>query len=162
MTSPGPTLTSPLAGAITRFVDHKRVLGRRYENEAGALRLLDHYLVEQQIATGEITPAVIDAFLRSRPRGRPGSFNQLRGILARFFTWLVSRDLVPSSPVRTPTRRGSASRIPFILSVDQVRVLVEAATRLRTSRGTTHRGATYRAMFVVLYALGLRVSEVCR
>jgi integrase/recombinase XerD len=160
--TPGPTLTSPLAGAITRFVGHKRVLGRRYENEAGALRLFDHYLVEQQIATGEITPAVIEAFLRSRPRCRPRSFNQLRGVLARFFTWLVSRDLVPSSPVRTPRRPGSASRIPFILSVDQVRVLVEEATRLRTSGGTMHRGATYRAIFVVLYALGLRVSEVCR
>jgi site-specific recombinase XerD len=161
-----PTLSalrSPLAAAIARFLDHKRVLGRRYDTEAGALRLFDRYLVEHQIATvAETTPAVIDAFLRSRPRRRPRSFNHLRGVLARFFSWLVSRDLVPSSPVRTPKRPGSGSRIPFILSPDQVRVLVEEAAHLRAVPGTTHRGATYRAVFVVLYALGLRVSEVCR
>lgn len=155
-------VTSPLAAAITRFLDHKRVLGRRYDTEAGALRLFDRYLVEHPIATvAEITPAVIDAFLLSRPRHRPRSFNHLRGVLARCFTWLVSRDLVPSTPVRTPTRPGRGSRVPFILSADHVRVLVEEAAHLRTVPGTTHRGATYRAMFVVLYALGLRVSEVC-
>jgi site-specific recombinase XerD len=158
-----PAPTSPLAGAMTRFLEHKRALGRRYETEAAALRLFNRYLAEQQIATvAEITPAVIDAFLLSRPRRRARSFNHLRGVLARFFTWLVSRELVPSSPVRTPTRPGRESRIPFILSADQVRVLVEQAAHLRTVRGTTHRGATYRAIFIVLYALGLRVSEVCR
>jgi site-specific recombinase XerD len=152
-----------LAVAITRFVDHKRVLGRRYDNEAAALRLFDRYLVEQQITTiVAITPAVIDGFLLSRPRRRPRSFNHLRGVLARFFTWLVSRELVPCSPVRTPLRRGHGTRIPFILSVEQVRVLVEEAARLRTTPGTTHRGATYHTVFVVLYALGLRVSELCR
>ena len=157
------TVTSPLSPAITRFVDHKRVLGRRYDTEAGALRLLDRYLVDQHVATvADITPAVIDAFLRARPRRRPRSFNHLRGVLARFFTWLVSRGIVPASPVRTPTRPGSGSRIPFILSTDQIRLLVEAAARLPDVPGTTGRGATYRTIFVVLYALGLRVGEVCR
>lgn len=157
------TVTGPLSLAITRFVDHKRVLGRRYDTEAGALRLFDRYLVGQHVATvGDITPAVIDAFLRSRPRRRSRSFNHLLGVLARFFTWLVSRDIVPSSPVRTPTRPGSGSRSPFILSTDQIRMLVEAAARLPDVPGTTGRGATYRAIFVVLYALGLRVGEVCR
>ncbi len=163
MSATVPAVTSPLTGAITRFLDHKRVLGRRYDTEADALRLFNRYLVEQHIATvAEITPAVIDTFLLSRPRRRPRSFNHLRGVLARFFAWLVSRELVPSSPVRTPTRPGRGSRIPFILSADHVRVLVEEAAHLRTVRCTTHRGATYRAMFVVLYALGLRVGEVCR
>ena len=157
------TVTGPLSPAITRFVEHKRVLGRRYETEAGALRLFDRYLVGQHVATvGEITPAVIDAFLRSRPRRRPRSFNHLRGVLARFFTWLVSRAIMPASPVRTPTRPGTGSRIPFILSTDQIRGLIEAAGRLPDVPGTTGRGATYRTIFVVLYALGLRVGEVCR
>ncbi len=163
MSATASTSASPLAAAISRFVEHKRVLGRRYETETGALRLFDRYLVDQHITTvAEVTPAVIDAFLRSRPRRRARSFNHLRGVLARCFTWLVSRDIVPSSPVRTPTRPGSGARIPFILSTDQIRRLVEAAARLPDVPGTTGRGATYRAIFVVLYALGLRVGEVCR
>ena len=92
MSAPLSTMTSPLASAITRFVDHKRVLGRRYDTEIGALCLFDRYLVEQHITTcAAITPDVVDAFLRSRPRRRPRSFNHLRGVLARLFAWLVSR-----------------------------------------------------------------------
>jgi site-specific recombinase XerD len=163
MSPVAPIPASPLAGPITQFLDHKRVLGRRYDTEAYALRLFDHYLIEQRISLIDaITPAVIDAFLQSRPRHRPKSFNHLRDILARLFRWLVSRDFLAASPVRTPTRRASAPRIPFIFSTDQVRALVEEAARLRDPPGTTGRGATYRAIFIVLYALGLRVGEVCR
>lgn len=163
MSRPAPPLTSPLAPAITRFIAHKRVLGRRFDTEAGTLRLLDRYLVAQGIATvAEITPAVIDAFLRSRPRPRPRSFNQLRGVLAGFFRWAVSRTVLPVSLLQTPGRPARGGRIPCIFTPDQLRQLVEAAARLRDVPGATDRGVTYRLLFLVLYTLGLRVSEACR
>jgi site-specific recombinase XerD len=157
-----PTLTSPVAAAITQFINHKRVLGRRYEGEAGELRLFDRYLAAQHLVTLDaITPSVIEAFLRSRRR-RPKGFNALRGALDRLFRWMISRELLASSPLRTPPRRGATPRIPFIFSRDQFGRLVKAAARLRDPRGTTGRGVTYRTIFLVLYALGLRVGEVCR
>jgi len=163
MTPAVGTDLSPLTPLIERFLHHKRVLGRRYDTEAGALRLFDRYLITQHIATIEaVTPGVIDVFLRGRPRSRPRSFNHLRGVLDRLFRWLVSRGLVAVSPVRTPTRRAGAPRVPFIFSADHVRALAAAAARLRDPPGTTGRAATYRAIFIVLYALGLRVGEVCR
>jgi len=158
-----PALSSPFADAIIQFIEHKRVLGRRYDTEMLALRLFDRYLVEQRIgAIADLTPDMVEAFLLSRPRRRPRSFNHLLGVMRRFFTWLVSRGHIPRSPVHTPTRRAGAPRIPFILSPDHVRGLLGWAARLREVPGTTLRGPTYYTGFAVLYALGLRVGEVCR
>lgn len=153
----------PLAGEMKRFVDHKRVLGRRFDTEEGALRLFDRYLVEQGIgATGSVTAPVIDAFVASRPRQRSRSFNHLVGVLRRFFRWLVAREVIDRSPVHCPTRRGSNQRIPFILAPHEVRQLLKLAASLPEVPGTVVRGRTYHAVFAMLYSLGLRVGEVCR
>jgi len=155
--------TSPLAGEMMRFLDHKRVLGRRFDTEEGALRLFDRYLVEQGVGTMDgVTAPVIDAFVASRPRHRPRSFNHLVGVLRRLFHWLVAREVIDCSPVRCPTRRASNPRIPFILAPDEARRLLQLAAGLPEVPGTVVRGRTYHAVFAVLYGLGLRVGEVCR
>jgi site-specific recombinase XerD len=159
-------LAGPLADAIAQFIEHKRVLGRRYETETYALWLFDRYLVERGVRDiGAITPELIDAFLASRPRHRPRSFNHLVGVLRRLFDWLVARELVVRSPVRASVRRPASSRlparIPFIFVPEQARRLLVLAERLVDVPGAELRGPTYHAIFAVLYGLGLRVSEVC-
>jgi site-specific recombinase XerD len=155
-------LASPLANGIAQFIDHKRVLGRRFETESYALRLFDRYLVEHGVgAIGAITPEVIDAFLSWRPRHRPRSFNHLVGVLRRLFDWLVAREIVARSPVRTATRRAGSARTPFIFAPEQARQLLGLASRLPDAPGADLRGPTFRAVFAALYGLGLRVSEAC-
>ncbi len=152
----------PLAGEMKRFLDHKRVLGRRFDTEEGALRLFDRYLVEQGVGTiSGVTASVIDAFVASRLRQRPRSFNHLVGVLRRFFRWLVAREVIDRSPVHCPSRRAGNPRVPFILAPDEGRRLLELATRLPEVSGSVLRGRTYHAVFAVLYGLGLRVGEVC-
>lgn len=154
---------SPLADGIAQFVEHKRVLGRRYETEVWALRLFDRYLVEHNVAAiVAITPDLIEAFLASRPRHRPRSFNHLLGVLHRLFGWLVTRGFVAHSPVRAATRRAGAARTPFIFAPEQARALLDLAARLGDAPGAELRGPTFHAVFAVLYGLGLRVSEACR
>jgi site-specific recombinase XerD len=154
---------SPLADGIVRFIEHKRVFGRRYETEVYALRLFDRYLVERGVrALGAITPELVDAFLLSRPRRRPRSFNHLLGVLHRLFDWLVAREVVGRSPVRGQMRRAGPQRIPFIFAPEQIRRLLDAAVRLPDAPGTALRGPTFHAIFATLYGLGLRVSEACR
>jgi integrase/recombinase XerD len=155
--------TSPLAGAISLFIEHKRVLGRRYETEVYALRSLDRYLVERGIcAVDAISPELIEEFLLSRPRHRPRSSNHLRGVIHRLFDWLVARGIVARSPVRSPTRHTWSPRIPFIFTPEQARQLLDAATCLPDVAGSGLRGPTFRAIFATLFGLGLRVGEVCR
>jgi site-specific recombinase XerD len=152
-----------LAPEITRFLAHKRALGRRFDNEEKSLRLLDRYLVEQKVNhLSELTPEVVDAFLASRPRPRPRSYNHLLHTVRAFFGWLVNHQILDRSPVQAKPRRQTSTRIPFIFNPATARRLLEVARSLPHSSRAPMRGRTYHAIFAILYGLGLRVGEVCR
>jgi site-specific recombinase XerD len=153
----------PFADCFRRFVAHKRALGRRYHTEDKALHLFDRYLGHQGITDrSEVTPKVIEAFLISRPRASPRSYNHLLGVLDRCFTWLVVQGLLDSSPVRIRPRRATRQRIPFLFDQAQARRLLQVAAELPNNSRAVLRGPTYRMIFALLYGLGLRVGEVAR
>ena len=161
--SPPLIFESPLGEGIELFVRHHRALGRRYESEVWTLRLLDRFVVRSGVESVEqVTPAVIDAFLASRPRTTARSFNELLGIIRHLFEWLVSRGVVEQSPVVPRKRRRGDSRVPFLFDLEQARNLVRAAGRMQDYRSTRLLGPTYRMVFALLYGLGLRVGEVRR
>lgn len=156
-------LQSVLAGQINEFLAAKRALGKRFICEEKVLRLLDRYLTEQQVeALEQITAELVESFLASRPRYSSKSYNQLLSILRRLFDWLELRKLIICSPVRVSPRRVTAHRAPFIFNADQARLLLDAAGHLPNRSTAPNRGATYRMIFALLYALGLRVGEVTR
>jgi len=48
---------SPLAPHIERFLSHHRALGKRFDTEESALRLLDRFVHERDVNTlAQITP----------------------------------------------------------------------------------------------------------
>ena len=97
---------SVIAAPIERFLAHRRALGCRFRTEEMALRLLDRFLVQREIKMiGEIQPELLEAFLASRPRARPRSYNHLLCTVRRLFDWLVVQGDLPYSPVRTRPRR---------------------------------------------------------
>jgi site-specific recombinase XerD len=156
-------LSSFLGPDIARFIAHKRALGRRYDVEEKTLRLLDHFLLERQVlALEEVTPALIDEFLVSRPRSRSRSYNHLRCTVGRLFAYLVGHGKVSRSPLQSPPRRSRYQRSPFIFDQATARLLLSTARSLADRGGTIERGNTYYVIFAILYGLGLRVGEVCR
>jgi hypothetical protein len=61
-----------LGPEIERFLAHKRSLRWCYIAEEKTLALLDAYLSKKKIGSlAEVTPALVDEFLLSRPRSRP-------------------------------------------------------------------------------------------
>jgi site-specific recombinase XerD len=156
-------LHGPLADPIRCFLAHKRALNRRFNTEERALSLLDRYLVQQGIvAPTSVTSAVIDAFLTSRPRARPRSYNHLLGVVRRLFDWMVVREMIDHSPVRVRPRRETARRIPYLFDLLHARRLLETATALADTNNAPLRGPTYATIFALLFGLGLRVGEVAR
>jgi site-specific recombinase XerD len=154
---------SPLASAIGDFLSHHRALGKRFDSEEAALRLLDRYLVEQRIETIQaITPTLLEAFVCSRPRTRSRSYNHLVNVLQRLFLWLERQGILIPSPFHLQPRRSTSQRSPFLFEPDQVRCLLALAEQLPDGRNTHRRGATYRMVFALMYALGLRVGEAAR
>jgi site-specific recombinase XerD len=154
---------SPLAAAIRQFLDHKRALARRFAVEEKTLRLLDRYLVEQKIQElNQITPELLDAFLASRPRTTPRSYNHLLGTVARRFDWLVGQGLLERSPRRAKPRRQTTQRIPFRFDRTTAGQLLELAGGLPDNPRAPLRGRTDRTIFALMYGLGLRVGEAAR
>ena len=148
---------------IQIYVDYKRALGRKFVTEARALRLFDRFLADRAITVPDtLTPSVIDAFLASRPRPKPRSFNHLLGVVRGFFDWMVTQQRLPSSPVHTQTRRCPRQPRPFLFTPEQFGQLLNLANRLPDDARVQHRAAVYSLIFSVMYGLGLRVGEVTR
>ena len=147
---------------VSRFVEHKRALGRKYESEEAELRLLTRY-AEQHGASRleELTPVLLDDFLASRSRPRPRGFNHLLGVVRRLLDWAVAHELLEASPLQTRPHRETATRIPFLFDITQARRLLDAAAALPDYTQAPQRGATYRTIFALCYGLGLRVGEAC-
>lgn len=152
---------SSLANELQRFLGYKRALGRRYGAEEKNLRLLDAFLVERHIRSAkDVAPDLIQAFLASR--NRTTSFNNLLGVVRRFFEWLVAQDYIASSPVRVSARPEGVQRRPFLLDAADTRRLLDLAGRLPDRSGAPFRGPVYRTAIALLSVLGLRVGEVSR
>lgn len=153
---------SSLAEGIQHFLSCHRALGKRFNSEESSLRLLDRYIAEQKVASIEdVTAALLDDFLISRPRNSR-SYNHLHSVLNRFFDWMVAQQMLSLSPLHSKPRRKTEHYIPFIFEPTQVKKLLEMASQLPDYYNAHERGDIYPMIFMLMYCLGLRVSEASR
>ena len=153
-----------IESAVAGFIAHKRAIGRKYVSEEAELALLVRFARScGAITMTDLTPAVIEAFLASRPRSRPRSFNHLRGVLGCLLDWAAVNELITISPLTVPRRRVTSVRLPFLFSPAQARRLLDAAAALPEARcaPAAGRGQIYRTVFALCYGLGLRGGEAC-
>lgn len=155
-------MTENLGCVVEQFLAHKRMLDRKYLSEEAELRLLVRFAEQHHVdRLDQLTAALLDDFLASRPRSRPRSFNHLLGVVRGLLDWAVTYEILQSSPLHTRRRRGTTARIPFVFDVAAARRLLEAAGTLPDNPRALQRGPTYRTIFALCYGLGLRAGEVC-
>lgn len=155
-------MSENLGAVVDRFLTHKRTLGRKYLSEEAELRLLVRFTEEHGAERlDQLTAALLDDFLASRPRSHPRSFNHLLGVVHGLLDWAVTYELLQTSPLAARRRRATTARIPFIFDVAAARRLLDAAEALPDNPRARHRGPTYRAIFALCYGLGLRAGEAC-
>jgi site-specific recombinase XerD len=134
---------SPLAEGIQHFLAYKRALGQSFWTEETALRLLDTFLVQQKVQSIEdITPEVVEAFVASRPRTRPRSYNHLISVLRRLFKWLITHSYLTCFPSQMQTRRENSPRTPFLFTPDMARKLLAYSGSLKDRPHAPLRGPT--------------------
>ncbi len=155
-------MTETIACAVDRFVAHKRAHGRKYHSEARELALLVRFAAGHQVSClSELTPALLEDFLASRPRPHPRSFHHLLGVVRCLLDWAVTWGLLEASPLQARRHRVTAARIPFLFDPVQARRLLDAAAALPDGPRAPSRGPTYHAIFALCYGLGLRAGEAC-
>ena len=158
-----PVFLSSLAPFLSQFVQYKRALNRKYRADAEVLRLFDRYLQSRHIADwSAIDGALIDDFLKSRPRVSPRSYNHLLGVVHRFFAFAVLQQWIQRNPVTASPRPETGGRIPYLFDLKAARQLLVVARSLPERSMARSRGLVYETIFALLYGLGLRVGEVVR
>jgi integrase/recombinase XerD len=147
------------SGWLTRWLDYldaERGLARnsleayRRDVEALALRLPDR-------PVERATRADLLAHLRAlRLLGRsPRSVARWLVAVRAFFTWLLAEGVVSEDPTAHLEAPKTWRPLPRVLRGEEVEALLAAPQRERP------RGLRDAAMLEVLYATGLRVSELC-
>ncbi len=110
---------------------------------------------ESIIVANEASINAYLAHLHTRPeRIKPASQRRLHSALRRFYGWLIERGRIQADPLLNIERPLRAERFPKTLSEAQVEALLAAPDVARPL------GLRDRALLELLYATGLRVSEL--
>ncbi|NBT76060.1 MAG: site-specific tyrosine recombinase XerD [Betaproteobacteria bacterium] len=110
---------------------------------------------EKSHALEHLDTALLSRYLTERHKSlRPTSFNRRLSCLRRYFGWLIRQGRRDDDPCRLIRAARQPSRFPKSLSESQVDSLL-AAPRVEDARGLRDK-----AMLELMYATGLRVSEL--
>jgi integrase len=144
-----------LAEAVMSYVAIRRATGFAFRSEG---LLLKSFAAFSETRAELYVRAALAIEWAGLARSVPQRARRL-GIVMRFARYLRAEDARHEIP---PAIFGAEKRrrpVPYILSQDQIRQLVQAASR---SGYRTLRRETYRTLFALLASTGLRVSEAIR
>jgi integrase/recombinase XerD len=149
-----------LQGWIDAYLDHLRVERAMARNTLEAYARDLNSLAAQ--VGGEVEPAAVGAdqiaaMMVSNARRGFGARSSTRQLsaLRGFFRFLLRERVVPEDPTALIDRPKLARKLPRVLSLGEVERLLAAPD------STTDAGACHAAMLQLMYASGLRVSELC-
>ena len=141
---------------VERFVAHKRSLGCKYEREERRLLMWADYAIAR-----DETIIRADTMIRWARKTSSSIVTRHRLALgSRFARWLRAEDERHEVPhPECLGRRRNQRRVPFLLSDDQVRMLMDAALKLPPAGSIT----PYTIHFIIglVATTGLRRSEAC-
>lgn len=147
---------------VDAYLDHLRVeralASKSVEAYASDLAKLCAHAEEQGVtAPAGIDGALVSTYLVALGRQGLGARSAARHLSAvRGFTRFLLRErAIEADPCALVDRPKVARRLPKVLVVDEIARILEAPER------EGFRGLRDRAILHVLYAAGLRVSEVC-
>jgi integrase/recombinase XerD len=160
---PMPTFSSPLADALSRFLAFKRAAGCRYDEEARALRVLDHFLTTTLNPDDPvITLDVVRGYLARRGEEsettRAHRLSLIRQV-CRFLALEQPRTAVPAPRFLGIHRRAFVARV---MSQEEGLRFLTACEHLATRSWSPIRDIVLGTVLVLLFFTGLRTGEALR
>lgn len=151
-----------LARDIEEFILFKRTLGRRYEAAALLLHRFRRFAEEYAKASPSsriALDALIRAWLSRSGTRKPTGTAQQFGTIRELCLYRRRRDPCSYVPDRSLSPRRGPAFLPYALSPDQVRTMIQAARRYR---GNVFWGEMLELLLLMLYCTGLRPGEPLR
>jgi site-specific recombinase XerD len=144
-----------LHNLVEQYVAFRQALGAVFRGESFCLRRFAR-LVGADVNVTEVCREHVSNFLGNGTTGR--SWHVKHGTLSVFFRYAISRGHVGLSPMPTVIPRALPRFVPYIYSREELQRLL-LATDCYQRIANTMQPITARAVLMVLYGAGLRVSE---
>lgn len=144
-----------LRGLIMDYVTFRQSIGQKFNTFAAVLRAFCKAAGGDDIEPEQVDPDRVLSFL-----GHPTTcyWHHKYSALAGFYRYATSRNYIVSSPLPRMIPKAPPRFVPYIYSENEVRRLLDATTSYRR----THillEPHTFRAVLLLLYGAGLRISE---
>jgi integrase/recombinase XerD len=144
-------------GSVDAFLAYCRLEKGLARNSLAAyaadLRDFSNFCVERPLPGGQAVQAYLDSLYAARLS--PRSIARRLTAIRMYYEFLLREGIVSEDPVRLISSPRLWKTLPKHLSTDQVDALLAAPS------GSDPRALRDRAMIELLYASGLRVSELC-
>lgn len=155
-------MSTPDKDLIDEFIDALWLADGLAKNTLAAYRsdlaLFAGWLAERGLMLPEVREADIDAWLAylhaRQVKVRPATLRRFQASLRRFYRWLIEQGRISADPLLNIQPPLAAERFPKTLSEKNIEDL------LAVPDVTTPLGLRDRTLLEVLYATGLRVSEL--
>lgn len=149
-------VSAQIDGFLRHLEAERRLSRHTVEAYAHDLQLLGAYAAGRERAIARLDRAALEGFIRQlMAEGRaPRSVARMVASIRTFYRYLVIHDGLEASPADDVHAPRSIRTLPKFLSSEEVDALL-AAPDVHTPRGVRDR-----AMIELLYATGLRVSEL--
>jgi integrase/recombinase XerD len=145
-------LVSPIASQIERFLQFKRALGCRYQDEERQLEVLDRFLASRLPSED---PVITDSIIRAYVKRGSHRLTILRQF-CRFIALEEPRTFIPPPHFLGISRRPF---VPRILTREEGRAFLKACLDLPSGRCSPLRGMVHGTVLALLYLTGMRVGE---
>jgi integrase/recombinase XerD len=144
-----------LIKAVTEYVAHKRAMGMSFDRDAHDLMAFCKK-VGRTLDVAKVTGTQINTFLAGS--GPVTNFAHRKySTLAGFNRFAVGRGYTVSLPLPKQLPKKPPTLVPYILTREELRRLLEAVPLHR--EGRLLEPLTMRAVLLLLYGAGLRISE---
>ncbi|GED79652.1 tyrosine recombinase XerD [Amylolactobacillus amylophilus] len=136
---------------LERGLSHNSIVAYRQD-----LTEYTNFLAGQGLTTFQVPAVTIDYFLATQrdQQKKTSSVSRMISALRKFYQWLIKEEIVEIDPMQEIDSPKHERHLPVVLSVSEVERLIEQPNT------TTSLGLRDRALLELLYATGMRVSEI--
>jgi len=162
MTGVTTAFSSLLAPVFAQYVDLKRALGRRFDNETRTVQSLDRFLQDQANTYPDLSAAAFQAWCQTQEKVASGVRRHRMLVVYNFC--LYRRRTEPQCFVPDPALFPKLHQRlrPYIFSELEVARLLRAVSKLNRVSSSPLRPEVIRLAIVLLFATGIRRGELLR
>jgi integrase/recombinase XerD len=144
-----------LRDLIVDYVTFRQSMGQKFTTSANVLRAFCKAAGGDDTEADQVVPDRVLSFL-----GHPTTcyWHHKYSALACFYRYATSRNYLVSSPLPTMVPKAPPRFVPYIYSENEVRRLLDATMSYRRAHILLEPN-TFRAVLLLLYGAGLRISE---